>query len=187
MNCEICFESYNHSKHKPYVLSCGHTFCSECLAILRSYTYICPTCREPIANEIPNYSMLGLLLNDNNETLKQAIQKQLNELELIKLKFHTKYDKELKVSKIITDIFINEQKLDVISRQKNNLNQMDQNGLTSIKNQLDKIKEEMNIKIDILEQLDHSPIETVNLISNEKIDENSCHKCMQKLTGQFTV
>jgi hypothetical protein len=190
MNCEICFELYNHSKNKPYVLSCGHTFCIECLTALRNYTYICPTCREPISNEIPNYSILGLLINDHNELLKQAISKQFNELESIKTKFHSKYDKELKVSKIITDIFINEQKLEAISKQtKNTLNQMDQNGLTTLINQLDKIKDEMNTKLDILEQLSQEMLVCINIdsLENSKSDDNVCYKCMQKLTGQFTV
>lgn len=184
MNCEVCFETYNHTKHKPFVLSCGHTFCNECLATLRNYTFICPTCREPISSEIPNYSILGLLLNDSNEILKQTIAKQLNELESIKVKFHNRYERELKVSKIITDIFINEQKLDVISRQKTNLNQMDLTSLTNIKNQLDKIKEEIVFKLDVLEQLEIDQNEL-----NEKIDDlaAACCKCGLKITGQFTV
>ena len=29
--CQICFERYNKTNKEPKVLSCGHTFCKECL------------------------------------------------------------------------------------------------------------------------------------------------------------
>lgn len=179
---------------------------------LRNYTYVCPTCREPICNEIPNYSILSLLFNDNNiELLKQAINKQLIDLESTKQKLHFKYEKELKVSKIITDIIINETKLDVLSKQKSNFNQMDQKSLTNLKIQLDKIKYEINNKLDTLDKLVASNEQIALINNNNEIDDilesNSsmnhesstgvtlvstsnditCNKCMQKLTGQFTV
>ena len=29
--CQICFERYNKNNKEPKILSCGHTFCKECL------------------------------------------------------------------------------------------------------------------------------------------------------------
>ena len=39
MNCEICFDSYNHTKNKPFVLGCGHTFCQ--VKRLKKFFFIC--------------------------------------------------------------------------------------------------------------------------------------------------
>ena len=30
--CQICFERYNKTNKEPKILSCGHTFCKECLS-----------------------------------------------------------------------------------------------------------------------------------------------------------
>ena len=54
MNCLICFEIYNTSNRKPYVLNCGHTFCFDCL---EKQINSCPTCRLIITNKIPNYAL----------------------------------------------------------------------------------------------------------------------------------
>ena len=46
--CTICFEPYNEKKKCPRLLSCGHSFCSNCLeTLLHDKTIDCPTCRNP--------------------------------------------------------------------------------------------------------------------------------------------
>lgn len=59
--CTVCYKKYNLDVHldQAVALSCGHTFCRECLINLRSK--ICPNDRTPIIGDIellpPNYSM----------------------------------------------------------------------------------------------------------------------------------
>jgi hypothetical protein len=43
IKCEKCKQTYDHSKHKPYVLTpCGHSLCIDC--INRLDTSMCPLC-----------------------------------------------------------------------------------------------------------------------------------------------
>lgn len=86
MDCKICFESYNCQERKPMSISCGHSFCYECLKSLKtSNSYECPTCRQPIKSELPNYTVLDIIDSNQNEEpnseLTDEIQKALKELE----------------------------------------------------------------------------------------------------------
>ncbi len=60
MSCQICFDSYNNSDHKPYVItSCGHTFCCNCLNSLSDR--LCPTCRKLIRGKQLNFALLEMI------------------------------------------------------------------------------------------------------------------------------
>ena len=70
MSCTICFEKYNTRNNKPIILMmCGHTFCSNCVEIMKTTNLQnkCPTCKETIVRERPNYSLLDILENNGND------------------------------------------------------------------------------------------------------------------------
>lgn len=53
--CAICFEEYEKEERIPLMLSCGHTFCKNCLILLPEPPK-CPACRTPETksiNELP--------------------------------------------------------------------------------------------------------------------------------------
>lgn len=50
MNCSICELAYNKNR-KPLVLSCGHTFCSDCLKLGDMATcHNCGSSSKPVIN-----------------------------------------------------------------------------------------------------------------------------------------
>jgi hypothetical protein len=53
MQCEICLNKYDHSRHKPYFLSCPHTFCIDCLNRLQENK--CPACQSKFQEKFPKY------------------------------------------------------------------------------------------------------------------------------------
>ena len=79
MECEICFNSYDAIKIKPYSLyPCGHTFCKTCLDQIQKQE--CPKCKREIIGEQINYALLDAL--DLNKTkVIQTKSTQLNEFE----------------------------------------------------------------------------------------------------------
>ena len=102
MNCKICFEKFDRLAKKPMNISCGHSFCYDCLIQLKARnSYMCPMCRDPIKNEQPNYAVLDLLdLNlivDPYLTLRHDISKTYKEIE------EANFDLKLKLKKIIQD------------------------------------------------------------------------------------
>lgn len=50
-SCSICLESFNN--RYPFILSCGHSFCGDCLSSLADVT-ICSICRKKVFFAIPN-------------------------------------------------------------------------------------------------------------------------------------
>ncbi|XP_045587333.1 uncharacterized protein [Procambarus clarkii] len=68
-DCQVCLEPYDDNIRRPRCLSCGHTFCTSCIAdtITRGPLY-CPFCRvihaSPVsrADDVPvNYTVVSLL------------------------------------------------------------------------------------------------------------------------------
>ena len=46
LDCPICCERFDEEKLCPRLLSCGHSFCSNCLEkMFKEYAISCPTCR----------------------------------------------------------------------------------------------------------------------------------------------
>ena len=72
--CSICEENFEAGIKDPLMLSCGHTFCSNCLKnMVLSSQLFCPEDRSPIniksISELPkNFSLLRML---NKNTSKQ--------------------------------------------------------------------------------------------------------------------
>uniref|UniRef100_A0A4W3JVJ9 RING-type domain-containing protein n=1 Tax=Callorhinchus milii TaxID=7868 RepID=A0A4W3JVJ9_CALMI len=62
--CPVCYVSYDNGPKTPLLLSCGHTFCMECLSRMciftkQTDTFSCPLCRAAIsipAGGIPKLS-----------------------------------------------------------------------------------------------------------------------------------
>ena len=69
MSCDICFNNYDHSIHKPYMLSCPHTFCLSCINKLSNKK--CPNCSISISVKNPNIALL--------EFIKESIYDKMND------------------------------------------------------------------------------------------------------------
>ena len=64
--CSICLEAYNQTNRRPHILvPCGHTFCLACLNGLKIPT--CPNDNTPIREKIPNWEIIGQILNPEEE------------------------------------------------------------------------------------------------------------------------
>ena len=60
LQCDICFNDFDHDLNKPLVLQpCCHTICSDCVKRLLNRT--CPTCRSLFTNKAPNFAILKML------------------------------------------------------------------------------------------------------------------------------
>ncbi|KAH7673125.1 e3 ubiquitin/ISG15 ligase TRIM25-like protein, partial [Aphelenchoides avenae] len=58
LNCPACNKTYE----RPMILSCGHSFCSQCLVRLNlGNRFACPKCRMPSLQPIPNLTLEKVL------------------------------------------------------------------------------------------------------------------------------
>ncbi len=94
MQCEICLNVYDHSKHKPFFLSCPHTFCVECLNRLKENK--CPACQKPYAERYPNLALLQLVPRSPYDLLKSDLENCLNDIADLKVKLDECSDRKLK-------------------------------------------------------------------------------------------
>ncbi|KAK8729319.1 hypothetical protein OTU49_008761 [Cherax quadricarinatus] len=94
-DCQVCLEPYDDKVRRPRCLSCGHTFCTSCIAdtIARGPLY-CPFCRvihaSPVAraDDVPvNYTVVSLLQDtpfsmgtERSLALLAELKKEANEL-----------------------------------------------------------------------------------------------------------
>ena len=47
LSCSVCTEAFDKDTHCPRALSCGHTYCTECLlGIAKGRAMACPKCRR---------------------------------------------------------------------------------------------------------------------------------------------
>ena len=82
-NCEICCENFNNSNRKPItVMPCGHSFCLECVEKLKKQDFICPTDREPIVNQKPNYALLNFMSSNLDQTKNVSFCKVASKIRL---------------------------------------------------------------------------------------------------------
>lgn len=64
LECDVCRESFNTSNKAPHILCCGHTFCKQCINMIRAspfFTLRCPTCRKESSDSTINYMILKQL------------------------------------------------------------------------------------------------------------------------------
>ena len=93
MQCSICFENFDHSRHKPFVIiPCTHTICISCLSNLNDQT--CPNCNKPFTSNNPNWILLDILPESDYDKLKGKLEKSLNDL---KTKSEEEYEKKFKL------------------------------------------------------------------------------------------
>lgn len=93
MSCEICFNLYDHSIHKPYMLSCPHTFCLECVNKFK--TKKCPSCDAHIKAKNPNIALLQFVPESLYDRLKLETQKTLNEISDLRTTLKIKRESKL--------------------------------------------------------------------------------------------
>ena len=79
VTCPICYDHYNDKDKIPRILSCGHTFCQNCLMDLRTSNILtCPTCRTYFSPDvkqlIKNFTILDCLNNEKAQHLLQQIE-----------------------------------------------------------------------------------------------------------------
>ena len=104
--CSICWRDFS-SEHVPIIISCGHSFCEECIPGMKT----CALCRKRIGlnhSKPRNYSLLSLLDKISNirqiETKEQNTQvspRELQQEDIIPLfqRSRTSLDKVLKLDK----------------------------------------------------------------------------------------
>ena len=78
LSCSVCAEAFDSTARSPRALSCGHTFCTQCLrGIAQGRTFVCPKCRrdtvlqqpadraagdgDPVLLLIRNYQLLDVI------------------------------------------------------------------------------------------------------------------------------
>ncbi len=93
MNCDICFEPFDHSIHKPYNLSCPHTYCLDCIQKLSDNK--CPQCKQIIKEKYPSNALLRLIPESNYDKLKSESLKAMIELNEMKQDMKNKCQKKL--------------------------------------------------------------------------------------------
>ena len=79
--CPLCLEEYKNninSEKTPRVLSCGDTFCTECLRkLIKDHVIICPLCKKENLEEIEKYSVNRFIFDLINEE-KLSVKKEEN-------------------------------------------------------------------------------------------------------------
>jgi hypothetical protein len=136
MNCDICLEPFDHSIHKPYILSCPHTYCIMCLNQLNPKK--CPDCNQEYKSKYPNIALLKFIPESNYDKLKGDSLKSYNEMNELKQEIKFKRVRKLKQSyaqlESIKDVIITETAKLIFLLQENQekfINEVDtiQNGL----------------------------------------------------------
>jgi hypothetical protein len=78
MDCEICFEKFDHSLNKPLSLyKCGHTLCALCFKRLNNKT--CPMCNTQIEDTSINWVVLKQVAESEYDMERSEVVKNLSE------------------------------------------------------------------------------------------------------------
>ena len=77
LTCDICYNEYDETDKIPRILSCGHTFCTQCIKRFLEEKSSCPTCVKVIKHEriedIPiNFLAMSLLENESTEDSEES-------------------------------------------------------------------------------------------------------------------
>ncbi len=170
MNCDICFEPYDHSIRKPYsLMSCPHSYCLSCLEQLP--TNKCPQCNKTFKDKNPNLALLKLIPKSSYDYLKEKSLKSLIDLSEIKAVLKDKRESKLKH---------HETKLSLIKKiigdETNKLiNILKQNELQLV-NECNKTFDEINAHLDSNKYEQNGLLQINNIDSKEKIEKNSLNK-----------
>ena len=91
LECKICFESFNLDDRKPMTLSCGHSYCMQCIKQLLSKSPICSSCRKPIPYKDIDEVPVSFLLMEMCENSEYANIFDSGKIAYQNLKFDPKY------------------------------------------------------------------------------------------------
>ncbi len=140
MNCQICFEPFDHSIRKPYSLSsCPHTYCVRCLQQIKK----CPQCSKPIKEKNTNMALLELIPESNYDKLKAQSLKAY--IDLNEIKKDLKTNRESKLNKHKTKLTLIKK---VIGDQTNKVIDILKSNEIKLTNECDKILDELNSSLD---------------------------------------
>lgn len=77
-SCNICFDDYNHSKNKPFMLkNCLHTFCNKCVNSFKEKS--CPTCKSGFQDSGPNQMLIDIIAKINSRNFAE-LQNEIDEI-----------------------------------------------------------------------------------------------------------
>lgn len=130
MDCDICLNPYDHSKHKPFSLTCPHTVCLECLNKLN--TKYCPHCKEQIKAKYPNLALIKLIPESEYDKIRNKLEKTIIEVNDLKQKLTTECENKL------------ESGLTRFKSLKNEINEKTADLINSIMQHQKKLLEELN-------------------------------------------
>ena len=76
MQCPICYEGFNGKDRLPVLLSCGHSFCKQCIDAGGSHLQKCPHCRKPITQAkddlLPNHALVAAISLDIDKIERES-------------------------------------------------------------------------------------------------------------------
>ncbi len=169
MNCDICYELFDHSIRKPYSLAtCPHTYCSKCLQQFNSNN--CPQCNEPIKGKNINLALLKLIPESSYDRLKEKSLKTC--VEINEMKKDLKKNREEKLN--IHETKLNSIKQTISDETNKIITILKQNELM-LTNECDTLLDEIkfnlnsnNYEENIMFQIDNSKM----LIEKDELDED---------------
>ena len=106
--CRNCSNTYDHSKHQPFSLSCiMHTFCLDCVNKMTE----CPVkdCKKPVTDKKINLELLELIPKSNYDNLKFKAESLIEEIQSKEMQVNEKCDK--KVRKLMKRIHLLKEKI----------------------------------------------------------------------------
>ena len=194
MNCDICFEPFDHSIRKPYsLMSCPHTYCLKCSdQFFHNAIDKCPQCKKPINGKNLNIALLKLIPESSYDRLKAKSLKVF--IELNETKQNLKKSREEKLNTHVAKIQSIKQKISDKTTEFINFLKANEKILTDecdlklneIKSNLDSEKFEDNnfLKIESKDKIEKNELNEVELNNlNDKIPEfkEELNKCLDKV------
>ena len=112
ITCDICFEEYDETEHKPKMLFCGHTLCHVCIGTLYqgNQEVQCPKCMQVHAHHPDQFAVNWYLLevirrhkesmnsfnsgqvvnafDVGNSVIKQELENQASRIKAVQNAFH---------------------------------------------------------------------------------------------------
>ena len=98
MNCEHCLNPYDHSKRKPFIISCPHRFCSDCIGHKLNDKKLCPICHKPIRSKFPDLTLMKVLPYSTYDNTRRELENCLHETNELRLKQNNLCEKKFSAS-----------------------------------------------------------------------------------------
>jgi len=176
MSCDICFNNYDHSIHKPYMLSCPHTFCLSCINKLSNKK--CPNCSISISVKNPNIALLEFIKESIYDKMKAESQKTLNEINELKKTLTDK--REVKLNEYVAKI--NEIKMHISNESKKFISLVKASELNLV-NELTELEKKMRKRLSLSKE--DSVMTKSLLLSKQFVENNSLNEeQLTKLTQE---